>query len=149
MLFSPSLARKSTFHSDYLDEEIVDLLGATFVIPQSYQCQVLPIDPGYEGRMDLIADALYNDEFYADMLGHLNGPSNPFEVNEDQYIILPAINALQDFYQEPAKEWDEHYINSQISRPKAKARNEKRKPNEAVIGDKRFNIDPLSKIIIY
>lgn len=149
MLFSPSLAKKGTFHSDYLDEEIVDLLGSSFVIPQSYQCQVVPVDPGYDGRMDLIADALYNDELYSDLLTHLNGTGNPFEVVQDQYMIIPALDALMDFYQQPAKEWDEHYINSQNTRPKAKARNEKRKPNEAVIGDKRFNIDPLSKIIIY
>ncbi len=125
------------------------MLGSSFIIPHQYQCQVLPIDPGYEGRIDLIADTLYNDEMYADMLNHLNGPGNPFEVNAGQFIILPSLDAVQDFYQEPAKEWDEKYIGAQNTRPKAKARNEKRKPNEAVLGDKRFNIDPLSKIIIY
>lgn len=149
MLFSLSLAKKEMYYSKYADEEMVDLLGSSFEIPNSYQCQVIPIDPGYEGRMDLIADTIYNDELYGDMLNHLNGPGNPFEVTEGQNIIVPALDSLMDFYQEPAKAWSEQHINAQQNRPKPKARNEKRKPNEAVIGDKRFNIDPLSKIIVY
>lgn len=149
MLFSATLARKGTYHSTYLDEDIVDLLGNTFNIPSSYQCEVLPIDPGYDARPDLIADALYGDEMNADILNRLNGPGNPFEVTDGQYYIVPGAEEIGNFYCTPAKEWSEEYLSSITSRPKAKARNEKRKPNEAVIGDKRFNIDKLSKIIVY
>lgn len=149
MLFSPSLARKETFHSDYLDEEIVDLLGGTFEIPASYACSITPIDAGYEGRVDLIADVLYGDDMYADVVLHLNGPGNPFEFNKDQNIIVPNQDEVGEFFQAPSKAWSEKYLAAKESRPKPKARSEKRKPNEAVIGDKRFNIDPQSKIIIY
>lgn len=149
MLFSPSLARKETFHSDYLNEEIVDLLGGTFEIPTSYACSVTPIDAGYEGRVDLIADVLYGDDMYADVVLRLNGPGNPFEFNKDQNIIVPNQDEVGEFFQTPAKAWSEKHLAAKESRPKPKARSEKRKPNEAVIGDKRFNIDPQSKIIIY
>ena len=149
MLFSATLARKGTYHSTYLDEDIVDLLGGTFNIPSYYQCQVVPIDPGYDARPDLISDALYGDEMNADILNRLNGPGNPFEITDGQYYIVPGAEEIENFYCIPAKEWSEEYLSSQALRPKAKARNEKRKPNEAVIGDKRFNIDRLSKIIVY
>lgn len=149
MLFSPSLARKETFHSDYLDEDIVDLLGSTFEIPRSYACSVTTIDPGYNGRVDLIADVLYGDDMYADTVLRVNGPGNPFEFVEGQNIIVPAQDVVGEFFQQPSKAWSETYLSAKESRPKPKARSEKRRPNEAVIGDKRFNIDPQSKIIIY
>jgi hypothetical protein len=149
MLFSPTLARKETYRSEYLDEEIVDLLGCTFSIPESYQCQVAPIDSDYMARPDLVADEVYADDMYADLIVKLNGSGNPFELYDGQNIILPSLDNLQNFNQTPAKEWSEAYLASQSTQPKAKARNEKRKPNEAVIGDKRFNIDAQSKIIVY
>lgn len=149
MLFSPSLARKETYHSEYLNEDIVDLLGGSFTIPKSYACSVMPIESGYEGRIDLISDVLYGDDMYADIVLHLNGPGNPFEFNADQNIIAPAMDTVGDFFQEPSKAWSEQYMAAKESRPKPKSRSEKRKPNEAVVGDKRFNIDKQSKIIIY
>ena len=149
MLFSPLLARKETYHSEYLDEDIVDLLGATFDIPRSYSFAIVPIEDGYDGRADLIADAIYNDEMYQEILTRVNGPGNPFEMISGQIMVVPTTDMLDDFIQEPAKEWSEQYLAKQAAKPKPKARNEKRKPNEAVIGDKRFNIDTQSKIIIY
>ena len=149
MLFSPSLARKEIFHSEYLDEDIVDLLGATFNIPKSYSFAIVPIEDGFDGRADLIADAIYNDEMYEEIIMHVNGPGNPFEMAAGQIMVVPTPDSVGDFVQEPAKEWSEQYLSKQAVKPKPKARNEKRKPNEAVIGDKRFNIDTQSKIIIY
>lgn len=149
MLYSRNLAQKETFHSEYLDEDIVDLLGGTFEIPESYACNVVPCDPGYEARMDLIADTIYGDDIYMDLLTKLNGPSNPFEVNDDIYLIFPGLGELDKFNRKPAEAWSEEKLSRVAARPKAKTKNEKRKPNEAVIGDKRFNIDPVSKIIVY
>lgn len=149
MLFSPSLARKETFHSEYLDEDIIDLLGGSFNVPESYACSVTPIDPGFDGRPDLIADEIYGDDMFADIIVHLNGTGNPFEMCEGQYLIVPSQDSVEEFFVSPAKEWSEQYLAAREAKPKPKARSEKRKPNEAVIGDKRFNIDPQSKIIIY
>lgn len=149
MLFSPSLARKEIFHSKYLDEDIVDLLGGTFNIPKEYAFVITPIEPGYGGRPDLISDVIYNDDMYSDMLSHINGPGNPFEMFENQLMVVPTNDEIEYFVQQPSKAWSEQYLSRQTIKPRAKARNEKRKPNEAVIGDKRFNIDTQSRIIIY
>lgn len=149
MLFSATLARKETYKSTWLDEEIVDLLGKTFEIPATYTCQVTPIMPGYDARLDLVADAIYGEEMYEDVLLRLNGPGNPFETVEDQYIIVPNVDSVGEFYVSPSKAWSEATLAAKENKPKAKARNEKRKPNQAVIGDKRFNIDRQSKIIVY
>lgn len=150
MLFSQNLNKKDYFYSDYLGEQIVDLLSTTFQIPEQYQMNFVSIDKNYEGRLDLIALAAFGNEMYGDILLRLNGPSNPFEVNEGMYMILPALDEPDNFLVNPSKVWGEQTSPNQIAnKPKPKARNEKRKPNEAVVGDKRFNIDPLSKIVIY
>lgn len=149
MLYSTNLAKKETFHSDYLGEDIIDLLGGTFEIPNTYSCDVVPVEPGYEGRMDLIAQAVYGDDLYMDVIQRLNGPSNPFEIDEDVYIILPTIAELDSFVQTPSDAWSEAKLSQAATKPKPKTKNEKRKPNQAVVGDKRFNIDAQSKIIIY
>lgn len=149
MLYSQNMAKKQLYHSDYLDEDIVDFLGGTFAIPQHYSCNVVPIERGYGTRPDLIADELYGDELYADIISKLNGPGNPFEMNDDNYIILPGADHIDRFIYDPIKEWSETYNKRGAVKPKPKNRSEKRKPNQAVIGDKRFNVDPLSKIVIY
>lgn len=146
MIYSRTLGAKGIVRSEYLDEDIVDLLGTTFQIPDSYNFEVARIDEGYECRPDLMAYEIYNEEMYADDLIKLNGPSNPFEINEDMFMLVPTFDCLNDFMTIPDKRWA-----TKQSRytPKPKAKTEKRKPNQAVIGDKRFNIDPISKIIIY
>lgn len=149
MLFSTTLSKKETYKSDYLGEEIVDLLGKSFEIPNKYALDVIPVEPDYDARMDLVAYEVYGDDMYADLLGKLNGTGNPFEVVEGQKLILPGLDNLLDFNQEPSKLWSEQYINDVETRPRPKLKTEKRKPNEAVVGDKRFNIDIVSKIIIY
>lgn len=148
MLFSQNLNKKEIFHSEYLDEDIVDLLSGTFRIDSKYQSRTVHIDPGYESRWDLIAEKALGDDIYHDVLLKLNGHSNPFEVFEGQIILLPTEDEVNNFFQNPSKEWSEAGLGN-IFRPKPKAKNEKRKPNEAVVGDKRFNIDQLSKIVIY
>lgn len=149
MIFSLVLSKKENVYSEYLGEEIVDLLGKTFEIPNEYNYEVIKVDPGYECRLDLISKDIYNDEIYTDVLMKLNGPSNPFEINEDMYIIVPTLESVTDFTVKPNKIWNIDENSSSKFRPKPKAKNEKRKPNEAIIGDRRFNIDTNSKIVIY
>lgn len=149
MLYSLNLAKKGTYHSDYLDEDIVDLLGGTFHQPAEYEARLLNVDSEYVGRIDLASDDLYMDDIYADVLYKLNPIGNPFEFNEYMNIVVPTQDYLESFVVQPAKEWDESAEKQRAVLPKAKPRASKRKPNEAVIGDKRFNIDPLSRIIIY
>lgn len=149
MLYSTNFSKKETFHSSYLGEDMIDLLGGTFQIPDTYQGDVVPVEPGFESRMDLVALEVYGDDIYADLLSRLNGPSNSMVLNEGDYLILPSLNDLDKFFQIPSEDWSESKNSAQSKRPKAKTKNTKRKPNEAVIGDKRFNVDAQSKIVVY
>ena len=74
------------------------------------------------------------------------------------YIVVPKPDSLDDFYVIPDN-WEtqednfEHTTNGSkddIFNPKPKTtKDKKRKPNEALITDKRFNIDALSKSVVY
>lgn len=149
MLYSVNLAQKETFFSQYAQEEMVDLLGGTFGVPVSYRCSIVPVDPGYEARTDLISKDVYGDDISADLIVKINGPSDPFEVNEGQYIALPSPGDTDRFIGTPEKAFSEAAITAASSRPKAKAKRDKRKPNEAVLGDSRFNIDIQSSVVVY
>lgn len=99
--------------------------------------------------MDLISQEVYGDDLYADTLSRLNGPANPFEITDDLYLMLPSYENLSDFNVNPSESWSEAKITKSAKRPKPKTKNEKRKPNQAIVGSKRFNIDAQSKIIVY
>lgn len=137
---------------------MVNLLDKTFEIPDDFEAQVYDVSPDYTGRLDLLVEDTYGDTIYTDIIAKLNGISNIYEVNEGDTIVLPLMKELDRFIVRPAEEWTEAGWTkkagetipiTQKKRPKAKKRSEKRRPNEAVVGDKRFNIDPISKTVIY
>ena len=83
------------------------------------------------------------------MLCKLNGISNPFELNENTKLIIPDFSDITKFfYFEDYTEKDPD-TNSLTSKPVAKGKKEKRKPNEAVVGEKRYKIDKNKRVIIY
>ena len=56
----------------------------------------LVVNKYYVARPDLISLAVYGDDKYADILCKINGISNPFELNENDVIILPHVETLMD-----------------------------------------------------
>ncbi len=52
---------------------------------------------------------------------------------------------MMDFARQPENTEDRDDVNIPI----AKNINQKRKPNEAIIGDSRFRVDPVTGVIIY
>ena len=88
----------------------------------------------------------YGTEIYGDFLCKVNGISNPFEINEDDVLIIPNLNNMGDFMVDD--KFDDSLSDSS-DRPKPKAKNEKRKANEAIVGDTRFKIDKENHVIIY
>lgn len=86
MYFSKILSLKNEFYSEYLDENIINLLDRTFNIPANYPAHLYKVEDEYVGRPDLLSLDLYGDERYADILCKLNGISNPYELAEGQYI---------------------------------------------------------------
>lgn len=149
MLYSVTLANKESFLSKRTNEEMIDLLGDTFEVPKQYMGDIVKVDPGYDARLDLIADVVYGDDMYADLLMHLNGPSDPLSISENDYLIFPMMGSLDEFNRQPKAIWSEKTRSMRALMPKVKTKTTKRKPNEAILGDKRFNIDPQSKVIIY
>ena len=148
MYFSIVLDRKNDYYSEFLGETIVDLMSNTFTIPDDFQADVLAMEDGFEGRSDLVSDQAYMDEMHMDVICKLNGVSNPFEMNNDSMVVLPKYEHMYDFVQYPSDKWKED-PKKEKSVPRPLTKSEKRKPNQAVIGDPRFNIDPSSKIVVY
>lgn len=150
MLHNPLLENKTEYKSEVLGEYLYNLLDQTFVIPQSFRFNIIEVSDGFVGRMDLISKQLYGDEAYQDILCKLNGISNPFELNEGDILIVPELDHIVDFYYvENEDEKEPTESSSASTTPQPKNKNEKRKPNEAVVGEKRFKIDPSKKVIIY
>lgn len=148
MLLYSVLNNKGKIHSDYLDEDIYNFLDETFLVPQNgFDFNVLEVSDKYIARPDLISLDAYGDTMFVDIICKINGISNPFELNEGMRIILPSPEYILDFATRPPQEESETYGNQNI--PKSKNKNEKRKANEAIVGDTRFKIDSSSGIIIY
>lgn len=138
---------KEVIHSDWLNEDVINLNDSTFYIPKTYQYDVVEVSERYIARPDLISNDIYGDTIYTDLLCKLNGISNPFELNKGMLLIIPSIDSIMDFMKTVSvKESD--VVDSSV-KPVAKNKNEKRKANEAVIGDSRFKIDKNRGIVIY
>lgn len=147
-LLHTSLMFKENIKSDYLGEEIINLLDKTFVIPQYYNYNIFNVTEKYIARPDLVSYDAYNDVMYADVICKLNGISNPFELNEGMKLILPSPEYITEFIvRPPTSEREAGNDNNQV--PVAKTKKDKRKPSEALVGDSRFKIDKTKGIIIY
>lgn len=148
MLFHTVLNNKKQIYSDWLQDEVYNLGDTTFVIPTSYQYDVVELEDRYIARPDILSKDVYGDVIYADLLCKLNGISNPFEMNTGMLIILPSPDDIMDFMYRPTI--DECDTNSDnVGKPVAKQKTAKRKANEAIVGDARFKIDKNAGIVIY
>jgi hypothetical protein len=149
MLSYTTLNFKSQLKSDYLGEDIYNLLDRTFVVPQTYVYNVFEVTQDYIARPDLVSYDAYGDTMYADVICKLNGISNPFELNVGMKLILPAPDSIDDFTVRP-NDTESILTNGLVGDGSIiKQKNSKRKANEAIVGDSRFKIDKGSKIIIY
>ena len=142
-MFSRILYLKKDFNSTYLGESIVNLLDNTFQLAEKYDAQIMEVTEEYTARPDLLAHDIYGDVLYTDILCKVNGISNPFELNEGMYIIVPTIDSLDNFVVEPLHTENVKHI------PKPKKTTERRRPSDAIEGNPRFHIDEQSEIIRY
>lgn len=144
------LNNKEKFYSKTTGEVMLDLLNKTFEIPDTFQAGLAIVEEEYIARPDLVSLALYGDDIYADIICKLNGISNPFELNAGMTLLLPSFDSLKDFTIKSSQKWAEsELVNPTVSAPQPKHTNQPRQPNEAVIGDSRFNIDRTSQIVVY
>lgn len=143
-----TLENKSIIKSEYLNDEVYNLLDNTFNIPEYFIFDVIKVEPNYTARPDLLSYDIYGSDIYADIICKLNGISNPFEFNEGEVIVVPNISDIHNFIIKPSiSELEKDTVVNNA--PKAKQKQEKRKPNDAIIGDKRFTIDTKKRVIIY
>ena len=151
MIFHTVLNNKKQIYSDWLQDTVINLGDSSFQIPDEYQYEILEVTEKYIARPDLLAKDIYGDSIYSDLLCKLNGISNPFELNEGMIMIIPSPDCIINFMKDPsAAECDNNNANSSIAtKPVAKAKNEKRKANEAIVGNVRFKIDKDRGIVIY
>lgn len=155
MLEYTTLNFKNTIKSDYLQEEIYNLLDLTFLIPSRYNYNIFTVTKDYIARPDLISYDAYGDETFADIICKVNGISNPFELNEGMKIIIPSPENILDFTRRVQKYPGEDLYNSTNDsavtsmQNNTKTKQSKRQANEAIVGDKRFKIDAAAGIIIY
>ena len=151
MIFHTVLNNKKQIHSDWLNDVVINLGDASFQIPESYQYEVLEVTEKYVARPDILSLDIYGDAIYSDLLCKLNGISNPFELNEGNILIIPSPDDIIRFMKNPTiEECDtESGMSNNNNKPVAKAKNEKRKANDAILGDSRFKIDKNKGVIIY
>lgn len=149
MLKHSVLDLKNTINSEYLGEQIYNMLDYTFEIPYDYSYNILEITEEYIARPDLISYKAYGDTMFTDVICKLNGVSNPFELNEGMKLILPTPDDIHKFIVEPSiNDRDENW-GPNVQKSQAKTKYTKRQANEAIMGDTRFKIDKANGIIIY
>jgi len=148
MYQSVVLYNKTKIHSDFLGEDIWNLLDKTYSLPESFDYNEFVVnEEKYIARPDLISLDAYGDPIFADVICKLNGISNPFELNMGMTLIIPSPSDIFSFAQKAPQSEIEGKTNEEIPVPKKK--NQKRQANEAIVGDKRFKIDASKGIVIY
>lgn len=61
----------------------------------SVSFNVFRVPREYVMRPDLISKVVYNNTIYAEMILKYNGISNPFSINEGDYILIPNLEGAQ------------------------------------------------------
>lgn len=152
MFQSLVLLNKTKLKSDFLQEDVWNLLDNTFTIPKISNYTFYEVNEDkYIGRPDLISIDAYGDAMYADVICKLNGISNPFELNMGTLLILPGADEITQFtHTVPIREIETNNdIDGSLTVLGQKRRSDERRPGEALIGDTRFKIDKNKGIVIY
>lgn len=149
MILHTVLNNKKEIYSEWLQENIKNLMDPSFVIPDRYDYEILEVTEKYVARPDLLSKDIYGDSLYSDLLCKLNGVSNPFELNAGMLFVIPSPDCIMDFMKTPTTAECDNTYNNSMNTPVSKPKNSKRKANESVIGDTRFKIDKNRGIVIY
>ena len=107
----------------------------------------------YVARPDLISLAVYGDDKFGDLICKYNGISNPFEMNENDVLLIPDFNEFGKFIDKSEKKSELVSDSSEIIRDKKykfqKEKDEKRAPADSVIGEENYVIDKSLGVIFY
>ena len=149
MLINSILSHKTSIKSKKFNEEIIELCSPVFSMPEGFRYKVIRVSKLHIARPDLLSYQLYGSDIYGDLICKINGISNPFELNEGMILVIPSASDLDSFYSNITYLDEINADGDDYTKPVAKSRNEKRRANEAVIGDSRFKIDSTNRVIVY
>lgn len=144
----PVLENKKPYLDPRSGETIMDMLTLSYVIPEGLDYIIFKVTAEYVARPDLICLAHYGSDDYVDVVCKFNGISNPFELNEGDVLALPSVSDMRRFIYS-LDDIQQTFDSKNDDKPTPKKKQEKRKANEAVIGDKRFRIDKENRAVIY
>lgn len=136
-------------------EQCYDLLAPVYNINTIYKPKVIIVNEYYVARPDLISFAMYGDDKYADILCKINGISNPFEMNEDDTMIIPNIEWLNECLERnpaPSKLVEDDDLDTIQDADKnnyQKRKDELRSPNEQTLGESNYIIDKSIGVVFY
>lgn len=145
-----TLHNKNMMENPRNGENMMDLLTLSYIEPFKYKYKLFKVTREYIARPDLISLAMYGSTNYVDVICKFNGISNPFEVNEGMVLALPTHDSINSFaFKYDNMDSTDTRLIGDGTKPKPKSRIEKRKANEAVIGDTRYKIDKQHRVVIY
>lgn len=160
---SPHIEKKSEIYSKIIKKSINNLLDTTFILPsEDFSAQIVEVTEEFICRPDLLSKEVYGSEEYAFIICKLNGISNPLELNRGMLLAIPSPDSLDQFVVQVNNDYwkdfeiledennnpDNNVLKNNKPVPK-KSTDKNRRPNEALVTDKRFNIDKISKRIVY
>ena len=139
-------------NSDGTTEEFLDLLTKSCNSMDSTAGDIIIVNKYYIARPDLISLAVYGSDEYADLICKYNGISNPFELNENDVIILPQYYEFQnliDTVNNTTSELVNDDVSDNTNYSSNKKKSDRRSPAQTTTGDKNFIIDKSLGVVFY
>lgn len=139
-------------NSNGTTEEFLDLLTKSCNSMDSTAGDIIIVNKHYIARPDLISLAVYGSDEYADLICKYNGISNPFELNENDVIVLPQYHEFQnliDTVNNTTSELVNDDVSDNTNYSSNKKKSDRRSPAQTTTGDKNFIIDKSLGVVFY
>lgn len=139
-------------NSNGTTEEFIDLLTKSCNSMDSTAGDIIIVNKYYIARPDLISLAVYGSDEYADLICKYNGISNPFELNENDVIVLPQYHEFQnliDTVNNTTSELVNDDVSDNTNYSSNKKKSDRRSPAQTTTGDKNFIIDKSLGVVFY
>lgn len=139
-------------NSNGTTEEFLDLLTKSCNSMDSTAGDIIIVNKYYIARPDLISLAVYGSDEYADLICKYNGISNPFELNENDVIVLPQYHEFQnliDTVNNTTSELVNDDVSDNTNYSSNKKKSDRRSPAQTTTGDKNFIIDKSLGVVFY
>lgn len=131
----------------------LDLLASNFRNKIPIKGFPIIVNRYYVARPDLISLAVYGTDEYADIICKVNDISNPFELNENDILLLPSLEYCETCVNTNSKSSEltniENKTDDTLKNIYRKKLTEKRSPNEQTTGNTNYIIDKSSGLIFY